>query len=168
MSSWNLRRSLVPLGLALLLAGAFRAAGWPGVAAVGGGVLMWLLLHFTRLVTVMRRTANRPIGHVDSAVMLNARLRCGAPLLQVLALTRALGELLTPLHTQPERFRWTDTGASQVTCDFRNGRLIEWQLVRPPQAPQADNDPGTKSGSARHEDGAPVPGGICQSGTLPP
>ncbi len=129
----NLRRFLVPLGLGVLLVGAFRSAGWPGVAAVSGAVLMWLLLHFTRLMAVMRRAADRPVGYVDSAVMLNVKLRSGVPLLHVLALTRALGEALTPPGTQPERFRWTDAGGSHVTCEFRNGRLVEWQLVRPPQ-----------------------------------
>ena len=155
MTSLNLRRFLVPLGLALLLAGAFRAAGWPGVAAVGGGVLMWLLLHFTRLMAVMRRAADRPVGHIDSAVMLNAKLCSGAPLLQVLALTRALGEPLTPPDVQPERFRWTDAGGSQVTCEFRKGRLAEWQLVRPPENAGARPAPAG-------------PGGICHTGTLPP
>lgn len=138
----NLRQILVPLGLVALFVGAFRSAGWPGVAAVGGAVLMWLLLHFTRMMAVMRKTANRPVGFVDSAVMLNAKLRSGVPLLHVLALTRALGEALTPSDTQPERFRWTDASGSHVTCEFRNGRLVEWQLVRPVQ----DNE--TQPGSA--------------------
>ncbi len=137
----NLRRILVPLGLVALFVGAFRSAGWPGVAAVGGAVLMWLLLHFTRMMAVMRKTAHRPVGYVDSAVMLNVKLRSGVPLLHVLALTRALGEALTPADTQPERFRWTDAGGSHVTCEFRNGRLVEWQLVRPPQ--DGENPPGS-------------------------
>ena len=137
----NLRRILVPLGLVALFVGAFRSAGWSGVAAVGGAVLMWLLLHFTRMMAVMRKTADRPVGYVDSAVMLNVKLRSGVPLLHVLALTRALGEALTPADTQPERFRWTDAGGSHVTCEFRNGRLVEWQLVRPPQ--DGENPPGS-------------------------
>ena len=140
MNSMNLRRILVPLGLVALFVRAFRSVGWPGVAAVGGAVLMWLLLHFTRMMAVMRKTAHRPVGYVDSAVMLNVKLRSGVPLLHVLALTRALGEALTPPDTQPERFRWTDAGGSHVTCEFRNGRLVEWQLVRPPQ--DGENPPG--------------------------
>lgn len=156
MTRLNLRRFLVPLGLALLLAGAFRAAGWPGVLAVGGGVLMWLLLHFTRLVAVMRRTADRPIGHTDSAVMLNARLRSGTPLLQVLALTRALGEPLTAPDLQPARFRWTDAGGAQVLCTFHNGRLTAWQLLRPPPDSGEVQAPGRGQGALP----AAPPGGI--------
>ena len=156
MNLWNLRRFLVPLGLALLLAAAFRTAGWPGVAAVGGGVLMWLLLHFTRLVAVVRRTADRPIGHVDSAVQFHARLHQGAPLLQVLALARALGEALTPPEAQPERFRWQDAGGVQVVCTFVHGRLASWQLLRP------------AAGSGPADPPAPSPGGICPQEGLPP
>lgn len=39
--------------------------------------MMWALLHYTRLVNVMKKAANRPIGYVGSAVMLNARLSEG-------------------------------------------------------------------------------------------
>ena len=56
----NMRNLVVPLGLAVLLYVAFDALGWKGVAAVGGGIVMWLLLHFTRLMTIMRRAAQRP------------------------------------------------------------------------------------------------------------
>ena len=61
------KKFLIPLGCAALLVVAHRASGWPAVAAVSGGLLMWLLLHFTRLMTVLKRAAHRPIGHVDSA-----------------------------------------------------------------------------------------------------
>ena len=37
--------------------------------------LVWVLLHFTRMMTILKRAANRPIGYVDSAVMLNAKLK---------------------------------------------------------------------------------------------
>ena len=43
--------------------------------------------------------------------------------LHVVALTRALGEQLSPKEEQPELFRWTDAAASHVTCEFRNGKL---------------------------------------------
>ena len=156
MNLCNLRRLAVPLGLALLLAAAFRTAGWPGVAAVGGGVLMWLLLHFTRLVAVVRRTADRPIGQVDSAVQFHARLHQGAPLLQVLALSRALGQPLTPPQVQPERFGWQDAGGVQVVCTFVHGRLACWQLLRPPAAGAPCDPPPQPSG------------GICPMDSLPP
>jgi hypothetical protein len=56
---------------------AYRAYGWPGIAIAVTGIVMWMLLHFTRMMKVLKRAGNRPIGFVDSAVMLNAKLRPG-------------------------------------------------------------------------------------------
>ena len=88
----NLRNILVPLGAVALIGFGFSAYGWAGVAAVVGGLVMWALLHFTRLVNVMKKAAKRPIGYVGSAVMLNARLAEGVNLMHVVAMTQALGE----------------------------------------------------------------------------
>lgn len=128
----NMKKILLVVAGVSLLAMAWRAYGWGGVALVTGGLVMWALLQFNRTVHVLRRAKNRPIGHVDSAVMLNARLKKDLSLLHVLALTRALGERLSPEGEQPETYRWTDGSASQVTCEFRNGKLVQWTLVRPP------------------------------------
>jgi len=127
----NFRKFLVPLGLALLFAAAYRAYAWQGVIAVGGGVLMWALLHFTRLMNVMQKAAKRPIGHVGSAVMLNARLKPGVNLMHVVAMTQALGEQLSEQGAQPEVYRWTDGTQSHVTCEFHGGKLRQWTLYRP-------------------------------------
>ena len=56
-----------------------------------------------------------------------------------IALTRSLGRLQSPADTQPEIYRWMDTSGSQVDCEFRNGKLVQWQLQRPMQ-PEADTD----------------------------
>ena len=133
----QLKKIVVPLvGLGVLFV-AFRSYGWPGLAMVGGAIVMWGLLHFTRMMQVMKRAADRPIGHVASAVMLNAKLRPGVPLLHVMAMTRSIGLLVSPRDTQPELFRWTDTGGSYVTCEFKEGKLVRWDMVRPP--PQSDD-----------------------------
>ena len=113
------------------MAAAYYAYGWPGVAMAAGALVMWVLLHFTRLTQVMVRAGKRPIGYVDSAVMLNAKLKPGSTLLHVIAQTQALGELLSPKDQQPEVFRWTDGGKSHVTCEFSGGKLVKWTLVRP-------------------------------------
>lgn len=127
----NLRNILVPLGAVALVGFGFTAYGWAGVAAVVGGLVMWALLHFTRLVNVMKKAAKRPIGYVGSAVMLNARLAEGVNLMHVVAMTQALGELLSPEGADPEVYRWTDGTQSHVTCEFRHGKLVKWMLVRP-------------------------------------
>ena len=127
----QLKKFLIPLGCAALLVVAHRASGWPAVAAVSGGLLMWLLLHFTRLMAVLKRAAHRPIGHVDSAVMLNAKLKAGVTLMHVIAMTRALGERISPEGAEPELYRWRDNGMSAVEAEFAGGKLVRWQLARP-------------------------------------
>jgi hypothetical protein len=99
-----------------------------------GGIIMWMLLHFTRMMKVLQRASNRPVGYCDSAVMLNAKLRPGVTLLHVMAMTRALGEQRSPKDQQPEIYRWTDASASHVTCEFQNGKLVKWELFRPQAA----------------------------------
>ena len=142
----NLRNILVPVGLVILGVMGFRSYGWMGVAAVGGGVVMWALLHFTRLMNVLRKAADRPIGHVGSAVMLNARLQAGVSLMHVVAMTRSLGALQSPENQQPEFYRWTDGTRSHDTCEFHNGKLVKWVLERP-AAPEDAQD-GTAGSAA--------------------
>ena len=128
----NLQKVVLPILGVVVVAIAYRAYGWPGVALAVGGIVMWMLLHFTRMMKVLQGAANQPVGYCDSAVMLNAKLRPGVNLLHVTAMTRSLGELVSPKETQPEVYRWTDNSGSHVTCDFAHGKLVRWQLVRPP------------------------------------
>lgn len=125
------QKILIPVGGVILVAAAYRAYGWGGVAVAMGGLVMWLLLHFTRMMQVLKRAADRPVGYVGSAVMLNAKLRSGVTLLHVVAMTKALGELISLKDEQPELFRWTDGTQSFVTCEFVGGKLVKWELVRP-------------------------------------
>jgi len=137
----NFKKILVPVGGILLVAMSYRAYGLGGVAVALGGVVMWVLMHYTRLMQVLKRANNNPIGYVGSAVMLNAKLRPGVAMLHVLALTRALGEQLSPKDEQPEVFRWTDGSKSHVTAEFLNGRLVKWTLYRPPVNEGDDSEP---------------------------
>ncbi len=135
----NFNKILVPLAVIVLTIGAWRQFGWSGIALATGGVVMWVLLHFTRLMHILKKAANRPVGHVDSAVMLNAKLKKGMTLVHVIAMTRSLGSLQTLKDEQPEVFHWTDTGQSSVACTFTGGKLLSWTLTRPAcDAPDAD------------------------------
>ena len=125
----------VRIGAVALLVMGYHWYGWPGVAGAVGALVMWMLLHFTRMLQVLRRASHRPKGHVESSVMLNARLHPGVSLMQVVALSRSLGELRSPAGEQPEVFRWTDTGQSFVECEFQGGKLATWRLDRPVPAP---------------------------------
>jgi hypothetical protein len=127
----NFTKILAPVAIILLTVGAWRQFGWAGIALAGGGVVMWILLHFTRLLTILKKASDRPIGHVASAVMLNAKLKKGVSLMHVIAMTRSLGSLQSPKDEQPEIFTWTDAGQSTVTCTFVGGKLSAWTLQRP-------------------------------------
>lgn len=126
------QRILFALGALAVLWLAYDTYGGAGLAVAVSGIVMWLLLHFTRVMHVLKQAADRPIGYVASAVMLNARLKPKANLVWVMGLTRALGEQLSPKDQQPEVFRWTDPGGSHVTCEFDHGKLVKWTLYRPP------------------------------------
>jgi hypothetical protein len=130
----NLQKLFLPVMGVVVVAAAYRAYGWPGVAMAASGIVMWMLLHFTRMMKVLQRASDRPVGFCDSAVMLNAKLRPGVNLLHVMAMTRAVGEQLSPKETQPEVYRWTDGSASSVTCEFVKGKLVKWELFRPQAA----------------------------------
>ena len=115
------------------VAGAWHQYKWQGVAVSTGAVVMWILLHFTRMVTVLSRAANRPVGHVASAVMFNAKLKKGVNLMHVIAMTKSLGERLSEENVQPEVFKWADSGDSSVVCTFKDGKLQSWDMTRPQQ-----------------------------------
>ncbi|WP_395055039.1 glycerate kinase [Polaromonas sp.] len=141
------QKILVPIAGVAVVVLAYRGFGWPGVAAAVGGLLMWVLLHFTRMMQVLRRASDQPIGYVASAVMLNAKLRPGLTLMHVVAMTRSLGALRSAKDTQPEIFVWTDTAGSSVTCTFVGGKLSHYELFRPVQPDQQGPAP-TDSGQA--------------------
>ena len=114
------------LAVAAVAAG-YLAYGWPGVALAVSAVVFWLLLQFSRIVRVMRQASGRPVGTVDNAVMLNARLKAGLRLIDILPLTGSLGEKLAD---DPETFRWRDAGGDAVQVELRRGRVSAWRLER--------------------------------------
>ncbi|MCU7374507.1 hypothetical protein PEC18_27610 [Paucibacter sp. O1-1] len=119
------------LGLALALAALLAGGvffGWQGVIFALTGVVFWLLMQFSRLMRVMRMAKDAPIGHVDSAVMLNAKLKVGMRLLEVLPLARSLGRKTA---SEPETFVWTDPGEVSVEVVLEQGRVTHWTLQRP-------------------------------------
>ncbi|NBY71311.1 MAG: glycerate kinase [Betaproteobacteria bacterium] len=136
MNIW-IQKVAIPLGAIAGIILAFEVWGWQGVALAVGAVVFWMLLHFNRLMQVVKRAAERPLGYVDSAVMLNAKLNKGATLMHVVAMTRALGALQTPPNQQPELYRWTDNSDSWVEAEFLDGKLVRWQLVRPTEPSDA-------------------------------
>ena len=110
------------------LAAGWRGHGWPGVALAFTVIVFWLLIQFNRSVKVMRNAAGSPVGHIDSAVMLNAKLSAGLPMIRIVTLTKSLG---TRVAEAPETRAWADASGSSVTIVFDRGRCKRWVLNRP-------------------------------------
>lgn len=125
-------------GLAVVaVVAGWYSYGWPGVLLAVSVTVFWLLLQFSRVLRVMRMAAGRPVGSIDSAVMLHAKLRTGLKLLQILPLTRSLGQKVAD---DPETFVWTDGGGDRVRVELRDGRCTAFALERagaPAGAPPA-------------------------------
>jgi uncharacterized protein (DUF58 family) len=119
---------IIGWGLAVLgIAAGYVGWGWPGVVLGVTVLVFWLLLQFSRSLRVLRQAAANPVGHVDSAVMLQSKLKTGMTLSQVLPLTRSLG---TRLSDTPERWGWADPGGARISLEFDRGRLQSWVLTR--------------------------------------
>ena len=129
-----MQKILIPLAIIGGAAIGYRSYGWRGLVVVASVLVFGILLHFSRMMQVLKRAANRPIGSVDSAVMLNAKIKSGATLLHVVAMTRSLGLLKSAKGAQPEVFEWKDGSQSVVTCTFVGGKLSHHELFRPQAA----------------------------------
>jgi len=118
------------LALAALVSGGLLY-GWKGVILALSAIVFWLLMQFTRLMRVMKAAGEAPIGHVESAVMLNAKLRAGMKLVDVIPMTRSLGQ---KLGTNPESYAWQDAGGVRVEVVMEGGVIARWTLIRPEDA----------------------------------
>ncbi len=128
---WALAVAAVALG--------YVQFGWQGVLLAFSGIVFWLLMQFTRALRAMRAAGGSPVGHVASAVMLQARLKTGLRLMDIILLTRSLGEKLAD---DPETFRWTDDSGAAVTVELVKGRCVRWSLARPEDAGAGRMDGG--------------------------
>jgi hypothetical protein len=122
---------------AVLLVAAWQGYGLKGLALGVTLIVFWLVLQLNRSIRVMRNAGSAPIGHVDSAVMLNAKLKAGMQMLQVLTLTKSLGRRVRP---DADVYAWTDPGGSQVVVTFEGGRSKRWVLERPVEPDGASHD----------------------------
>lgn len=119
---------------AALFAG-WQAYGWQGLVFAITLIVFWLVLQFNRALRIMKNAASAPVGHVDSAVMLHARLQPRMTLMQVVALTRSLGR---KLNDEPPTWAWSDAGGATVTLVFGGAKLDRWTLSRVPAASGSD------------------------------
>jgi hypothetical protein len=121
----------------LAVAVGYAGYGWPGVVLAVTAIVFWMLLQFSRVLRVLRQAGHAPVGHVDNAVMLHSRLHPGMKLLEILPLTRSLGQKLSD---DPESFAWADAAGDRVVVELVAGRLRGAVLERAAGAPPvADN-----------------------------
>jgi hypothetical protein len=123
---------------AIAVAVGFWQYGWKGVVLAVTVIVFWLLLQFSRALRAMRDAGGRPVGTIDSAVMLNAKLKRGMTLMQVITITRSLGR---QVGQDPERWRWVDPGGVSVTLTMAGAKLASWQLERPDDAADSASAP---------------------------
>lgn len=122
---------------ATALYAGWRGYGWPGLAFAVSVIVFWLLLQFNRSLRAMRNASESPVGHVDSAVMLNAKLQPRMSMLEIVKLTRSLGRRTGGSDgndREPEVWTWADDGGSHVEVTFVGGRCTRWTLHRPETA----------------------------------
>ncbi len=107
---------------------AWQTYEYRGLAFAASVIVFWLLLTFNRVVRAMKRAADHPVGHVDSAVMFHAGLAEGMTMLQIVAKTKTLGKRT---EATDDDWRWSDEGGSHVDLHFEGGRLVRWKIERP-------------------------------------
>ncbi len=122
------------LALAALVVGYWQYS-WPGLVLGLTVIVFWLLLQFSRAMRAMRLAGAAPVGRVASAVMLQSRLCEGMRLLELIQITRSLGQRLSD---EPEAFRWQDDSGASVDIELVNGRVSRWTLSRLAQGDAAD------------------------------
>jgi Flp pilus assembly protein TadB len=123
----------------LSIALGYAVYGWPGVALAVTAMVFWLLLQFSRAMRVMRVAGQAPIGIVPSAVMVQARLREGLRLMDIIVITRSLGEKIAET---PETYRWRDNSGAAVEVELVGGRCRAWRFTRPEAAEEGRDDAG--------------------------
>lgn len=130
-------------GLALLaLVAAWQSYGAKGIALGVTLIVFWLVLQFNRTIRVMKNASSSPVGHTDSAVMLNAKLKPGLTMLQLVTMTKSLGRKLHADGETPERWAWTDGGDSTVVVVMDgSGRVGSWSLERPAAPDEPPQEP---------------------------
>ena len=134
-----MNRTLGLILAVLALAAGWRLYGWPGIVMAVSVLVFWLLLQFSRSLRVMQNAGRSPVGLVPSAVMLNARLKPGMTLLDIVQVSKALGRQVS---ADPEVWSWADESGAVVTATLKRAKLESWHLTRP-ETPAGTEDSGT-------------------------
>ena len=113
----------------LAVVAGYVGYGWPGVLLAFTVIVFWLLMQFSRALRTMKQAAKRPLGTVESAVMLHSKLHVGMRLPDILKLSGSLGRRVGD-GSEPETFAWRDDGGDEVVVELKGGLLTAWRLQR--------------------------------------
>ncbi|MFM2118827.1 MAG: hypothetical protein RL722_295 [Pseudomonadota bacterium] len=121
--------NLVLVGSAVLA--GWWAWGWQGLVLAITLIVFWALLQFRRATRALELAARRPVGSLDSIVMLQSRLDTGMQMAEVLALTGSLG--IQQGHH--DDWLWRDAAGDEIVLSFRRGVLVRWAVARQDSGP---------------------------------
>ncbi|MDZ4188916.1 MAG: glycerate kinase [Hydrogenophaga sp.] len=126
----RLRALIFPALAAAIAYAAWRSYGAQGLLLAVLMIVFWVLLHFTKLMRLLRTAAERPLGHVQDAAGLHSQLKRGQAMTDVMRRTLSLGLRRSDEGQEPEVFEWQDEQGHRVICAFRHGRLESFVLHR--------------------------------------
>ena len=130
MPDWmaKLRPFLFPALAVAIAFAAWQSYGAKGLLLALLMISFWVLLHFTKLMRLLRAAAKRPMGHVRNAKVLHGSLKKGMPLVEVVRRTQSLGLRHSDPEHDPEVLEWGDESGNAVICTFVQGRLQSFEL----------------------------------------
>lgn len=132
----QIKQSLNGLLAGCAIVAGWWAYGWQGIVFAISLIVFWMLMQFNRAARAMQKAGLRPVGHIDSVVMLQARLAHGMQLAEVIALAGSLGRKFS----DHDEWQWTDAAGHEIVLTFRRGRLIRWAVARNEAPPEIDPD----------------------------
>jgi len=125
------------LSLALIYA-AWLSYGGQGVLLAAVMLSFWVLLHFTKIMRLLRAAAKQPLGYCRDCRALGSKLSAGMPLYKVVQHSHSLGYRQDSDDPTIDRFVWEDPQGWRIDVALQHGRLTEWTLHAPPEsAPQS-------------------------------
>lgn len=122
--------SAIAIGSAVIY--GWWAHGWQGlmIGLVAAG--LWAWVQFRRDRRLLAEASQRPAGHVDSVVALQAQLAHGMQMSEVVALAGSLGRAYGPR----DEWQWTDDIGNEIVVTFRRNVVVRWAVARSELPPE--------------------------------
>jgi hypothetical protein len=152
MLTTTMKRLSSPGANGLLIGAAVLAGwwgwGWQGLVLAVTLIVFWMLLQFGRATRVLQNAARRPMGQIDSVVMMQARLEPGMQMPEVLAISGSLGLQ----QGGRDEWLWSDVGGNDIVVTFRRGIVIRWAIARVDDDSSGDHSSGSTKANDENQD----------------